>query len=64
VKPTATVSLRIDRPQWARSRFVIVWHDQVANGWRRSGNKQSGYTFLVLPVSLCDTFMLSQMFQP
>jgi hypothetical protein len=34
----------------------------VADGWRGAGNKQSGYTFLVAPVSLCDTFMLAQMF--
>jgi len=43
----------------ARSPFVIVWRDQVANDWRGAGNKQSGYTFLVLPVSRCDTFMLA-----
>jgi hypothetical protein len=32
----------------------------VANGRCGAGNKQSGYVFLVLPVSLCDTFMLAQ----
>jgi hypothetical protein len=45
-----------------RSPFVIVWRDQVADGWCPAGNKQGGYTLLELPVSLCDTFMLAQMF--
>jgi hypothetical protein len=62
VTSSAAVSRRIGRRQSARSPFVIVWRDQVANGWRGAGNKQSGYMFLVAPVSLCDTFMLAQMF--
>jgi hypothetical protein len=61
VGSSAAVSLRIGRPQWARSPFVFVWRDQVADGWRRTGNKQSGYTFLELPVSLCDTLMLASL---
>jgi hypothetical protein len=62
VEPSAAVSLRIGRLQWSRSSLVIIWRDQVANGWRRAGNKQSDYTLLVAPVSLRDAFMLAQMF--
>ena len=50
------------RPKWERSPLIIVRRDQVTNDWRGAGNKQSGYTLLVAPVSLCDTFMLAQMF--
>ncbi len=59
---TATVSLRTGRRQWVRSPFIIVWRNQMTDGWRGARGKQSGYTFLVLPVSLCDTVVLAQMF--
>jgi len=53
---------RADAESLPRSPFVIVWRDQVADGCVAPGTSKAAIRSLVAPVSLCDTFMLAQMF--